>query len=164
MIMRVRSPARRARPARGVEMMVVSPGGPSCRPHACSSARCCGGSWAPGRPSGWRRARPPWCTSAPPTAPTGSARTFTAYDHHYALVVVRGLTPDSATTYEVLVDDERVWPLPGDEFPPSVIRTRVADDRDQPVRLVFGSCREATPQRHRPASSRRTRSTPTRGG
>ncbi|MGA3488335.1 alkaline phosphatase D family protein [Micromonosporaceae bacterium DT55] len=76
----------------------------------------------------------------------GSARTFTAFDHHYAIVVVRGLTAGSATTYEVFLDEERVWPLPGDEFPPSVIRTRLADDRDQPVRLVFGSCREATPQ------------------
>ncbi|BCJ57964.1 alkaline phosphatase D family protein [Micromonospora endophytica] len=75
---------------------------------------------------------------------TGTAATFTAYDHHYALVVVEGLTPDSATTYEVLVDDEVVWPLPDGRFPPSVIRTRAADDRDQPVRLLFGSCRETT--------------------
>ncbi|MEU4675994.1 alkaline phosphatase D family protein [Micromonospora sp. NPDC023737] len=74
----------------------------------------------------------------------GSAHTFTAYDHHYALVVVEGLDPDSATTYEVLVDDEVVWPEPGSGFPPSVIRTRAADDRDQPVRLLFGSCRETT--------------------
>ncbi|MEV4808232.1 alkaline phosphatase D family protein [Micromonospora avicenniae] len=74
----------------------------------------------------------------------GSAHTFTAYDHHYALVVVEGLDPDSATTYEVLVDDEVVWPVPGSGFPPSVIRTRAADDRDQPVRLLFGSCRETT--------------------
>jgi phosphodiesterase/alkaline phosphatase D-like protein len=74
----------------------------------------------------------------------GSAPTFTAYDHHYALVVVEGLTPDSASTYEVLIDDEVAWPEPRNPFPPSVIRTRAADDRDQPVRLVFGSCRETT--------------------
>jgi hypothetical protein len=74
----------------------------------------------------------------------GVAATFSAYDHHYALVVVEGLAPDSATTYEVLVDDEVAWPLPRGGFPPSVIRTRAADDRDQPVRLVFGSCRETT--------------------
>jgi len=29
-------------------------------------------------------------------------------------------------------------------LPASVIRTRAADDRDQPVRLIFGSCRETT--------------------
>ncbi|MFG1871852.1 alkaline phosphatase D family protein [Micromonospora arborensis] len=75
---------------------------------------------------------------------TGTAPTFSAYDHHYALVVVEGLTPDSETTYEVLVDDEVVWPVPSTGFPPSVIRTRAADDRDQPVSLIFGSCRETT--------------------
>ncbi|MGK5738860.1 alkaline phosphatase D family protein [Micromonospora sp. URMC 103] len=75
---------------------------------------------------------------------TGTAPTFSAYDHHYALVVVEGLTPDSATTYEVLIDDEVAWPVPRSHFPPSVIRTRAADDRDQPVRLLFGSCRETT--------------------
>ncbi|MEU5561877.1 alkaline phosphatase D family protein [Micromonospora musae] len=75
---------------------------------------------------------------------TGSAHTFTAYDHHYALVVVEGLNPDSATTYEVLIGDEVVWPVPDSGFPASVIRTRAADDLDQPVRLLFGSCRETT--------------------
>ncbi|GLZ57957.1 MULTISPECIES: alkaline phosphatase D family protein [Micromonospora] len=75
---------------------------------------------------------------------TGTAPTFSAYDHHYALVVVEGLTPDSETTYEVLVDDEMVWPVPSSGFPPSVIRTRAADDRDQPVNMIFGSCRETT--------------------
>ncbi|MER6755923.1 alkaline phosphatase D family protein [Micromonospora echinofusca] len=74
----------------------------------------------------------------------GTAPTFSAYEHHYALVVVEGLTPDSATTYEVLIDDEVAWPVPKSDFPPSVIRTRAADDLDQPVRLVFGSCRETT--------------------
>ncbi|PTA46643.1 alkaline phosphatase D family protein [Micromonospora sp. RP3T] len=75
---------------------------------------------------------------------TGSAPTFSAYDHHYAIVVVTGLTPDSTTEYQVLIDDEAAWPLPDSTFPPSVIRTRAADDADQPVRLVFGSCRETT--------------------
>ncbi|SCL30105.1 PhoD-like phosphatase [Micromonospora nigra] len=75
---------------------------------------------------------------------TGSAPTFSAYEHHYALVVVAGLTPGSATSYEVLLDDQVVWPLPDGRFPPSLIRTRTADDLDQPVRLVFGSCRETT--------------------
>ena len=90
-------------------------------------------------------------TSAPAVAAvrtadgaTGTAKTFSAYDHQYAIVVVAGLTPDSATTYEVLIDDEAAWPVPASGFPPSVIRTRAADDRDQPVTLLFGSCREAT--------------------
>ncbi|MEU5525773.1 alkaline phosphatase D family protein [Micromonospora chersina] len=75
---------------------------------------------------------------------TGSAPTFSAYDHHYAIVVVSGLTPDSGTTYEVLIDDEVAWPVPESGFPASVIRTRAEDDRDQPVTLLFGSCRETT--------------------
>ncbi|MGC1215215.1 MAG: alkaline phosphatase D family protein [Micromonospora sp.] len=75
---------------------------------------------------------------------SGTAPTFTAYDHHYAIVVVEGLAPDRATTYEVLVDGEVAWPVPENGFPPSVIRTRAVDDRDQPVSLLFGSCRETT--------------------
>ncbi|MFG2108136.1 alkaline phosphatase D family protein [Micromonospora chersina] len=75
---------------------------------------------------------------------TGSAPTFSAYDHHYAIVVVPGLTPDSSTTYEVLIDDEVAWPVPESGFPASVIRTRAEDDRDQKVTLLFGSCRETT--------------------
>src|SRR5262249_6669806 len=82
---------------------------------------------------------------------SGSAPTFSAYDHHYALVVVKGLAPDRAATYEVLIDDEMVWPVPEYNFPPSVIRTRATDDRDQPVRLTFGSCRKTT----EPAAVRR---------
>ncbi|TYB38049.1 alkaline phosphatase family protein [Micromonospora sp. AP08] len=75
---------------------------------------------------------------------TGSAPTFSAYDHHYAMVVVSGLAPDSSTTYEVLIDDEVAWPVPESGFPASVIRTRAKDDRDQKVTLLFGSCRETT--------------------
>ena len=75
---------------------------------------------------------------------SGTAPTFSAYDHHYALVVVEGLTPDSAASYQVLIDGEMVWPMPESDFPASVIRTRATDDRDQPVRLIFGSCRETT--------------------
>ncbi|RZU49778.1 PhoD-like phosphatase [Krasilnikovia cinnamomea] len=81
----------------------------------------------------------------------GSAPTFCAYGHHYALVVVEGLAPDSATAYRVLLDDRQVWPEADSPYPPPVISTRAADDRDQPVRMVFGSCREATPD-----STRRT--------
>jgi hypothetical protein len=76
---------------------------------------------------------------------SGSAPTFTAYGHHYALVIVEGLAADSATAYRVLLDDHRVWPPAGSPYPPSVIRTRPADDRDEPVRFTFGSCRDGTP-------------------
>ncbi|MEV4755238.1 alkaline phosphatase D family protein [Micromonospora sp. NPDC049559] len=74
----------------------------------------------------------------------GQAATFAAYDHHYALVVVEGLTPGAASAYRVFVDDELAWPQPETDFPPSVIRTRPLDDADEPVRLIFGSCRETT--------------------
>ena len=43
---------------------------------------------------------------------TGTAPTFSAYDHHYALVVVEGLPRTARPPYEVLVDDELVWPVP----------------------------------------------------
>jgi hypothetical protein len=73
---------------------------------------------------------------------SGAARTFTVHKHHYALVVVTDLPPDSVTPYRVLLDGEQVWPPPDDEYPPPVIRTRPPAG---PVRLVFGSCREASP-------------------
>lgn len=76
----------------------------------------------------------------------GSARTFSAYGHHYALVIVSDLVPDSANEYRVLVDDRPAWPPAGSGQPPSVIRTRPREDGDRPVSLIFGSCREATPQ------------------
>jgi len=61
---------------------------------------------------------------------SGTASTFSAYNHHYALAVVEGLAPDSAASYEVLIDDEIAWPVPNNHFPPSVICTRAADDCD----------------------------------
>ena len=75
----------------------------------------------------------------------GSAPTFTAYGHHYAMVVVEGLRLDTASVYTVLLDDHLVWPLPESPYPPAMIRTRPVEDRDAPVRMIFGSCREATP-------------------
>ncbi|MFH8803425.1 alkaline phosphatase D family protein [Streptomyces sp. NPDC017936] len=73
---------------------------------------------------------------------TGAARTFQVAGHHYALVPVTGLTPGTATSYEVFLDGARVWPLPDSRFPPSVIRTP-AGDAD--VTMAFGSCRWASP-------------------
>jgi hypothetical protein len=69
--------------------------------------------------------------------------TFTVCGRHYAIVAVEGLSPDSATPYEVSLDGEPAWPLRGWDFPPSVIRT-IADDRDR-LRICFGSCRVAVP-------------------
>jgi hypothetical protein len=74
----------------------------------------------------------------------GRADTFTAFGHHYAMVVVENLAPDTDSAYEVLLNDRPVWPPADWPYPPSVIRTRAVDDAAQPVRLIFGSCREAT--------------------
>jgi hypothetical protein len=70
------------------------------------------------------------------------ARTWSVHGHHYALVRIEGLTPDSETPYEVRLDGELHWPLPGGEFGPSVIRTPRADGT---FRLTFGSCRRSAP-------------------
>jgi hypothetical protein len=72
----------------------------------------------------------------------GSARTFQVAGHHYALVPVTGLTPGTSTPYEVVLDGARVWPPRDYPFPPSVIRSGLAED---PVRVAFGSCRWAAP-------------------
>ncbi|MFE6195121.1 alkaline phosphatase D family protein [Streptomyces sp. NPDC057838] len=72
----------------------------------------------------------------------GTARTFQIAGHHYALVPVTGLTAGTTTTYEVLLDDTRVWPLPGSPFPPSAIH---APGPDGALRVAFGSCRWASP-------------------
>ncbi|MER7193578.1 alkaline phosphatase D family protein [Streptomyces flaveolus] len=72
----------------------------------------------------------------------GTARTFQIAGHHYVLVPVTGLTPGTATEYEVLLDGTRVWPPPDSRFPPSVIATPAGDEG---VRVAFGSCRWAAP-------------------
>jgi phosphodiesterase/alkaline phosphatase D-like protein len=71
-----------------------------------------------------------------------SARTFEVAGHHYALVPVTGLEPDTRTPYTVEVDGERVWPPAVHPFPPSVIRTR-GGSSDSRHRIIFGSCRYA---------------------
>src|SRR5690348_7610507 len=76
--------------------------------------------------------------------------TFMVAGHHYALVVVRGLSPRTTTPYEVHLDGDRVWPLPPSDdepasaFPASTVRTP-PEDGDSPVRIAFGSCRYACP-------------------
>lgn len=71
------------------------------------------------------------------------ARTWEAGGHHYALVCVSGLEPGRATAYEVRLDDTVVWPPPDSRYPPSLVRTLSAASR--PLRVLFGSCRFATP-------------------
>ncbi|HKG50629.1 MAG TPA: alkaline phosphatase D family protein [Actinomycetales bacterium] len=68
------------------------------------------------------------------------AETWGVHGHHYALVVVEGLQPDTETPYTVRLDGAVVWPEPGSSYPPSVIRT-LGDERR--LRLAFGSCRRA---------------------
>ena len=74
-------------------------------------------------------------TDAPCTVAVNGCedRTFSVEGHHYALVHVTGLEPDSATPYEVALDGERVWPLAGN--PPSVLRTHARDAHDDLVEL-----------------------------
>lgn len=74
--------------------------------------------------------------------PVASSQTFTVHGHHYALVVLEGLTAGATHPYTVRVDGYQVWPDPDSQFPPSVIRTI---DPEQPLRLAFGSCRTTAP-------------------
>jgi PhoD-like phosphatase len=70
------------------------------------------------------------------------AATWTIAGHHYAIVRVRGLAPDTATPYEVHLDGAQVWPRADSPFPPSVLRTH---DPERPARIVWGSCRVCVP-------------------
>ncbi|MFJ4919457.1 alkaline phosphatase D family protein [Streptomyces sp. NPDC088725] len=76
----------------------------------------------------------------------GTSRTFQVAGHHYALILVTGLTPGTSTAYEVLLDDRRVWPPEDSPFPPSTIRT--PEVPATAVRVSFGSCRWAAPGGH----------------
>jgi hypothetical protein len=69
-------------------------------------------------------------------------RTFCVEQHHYALLCLPDLEPDSTIEYEVSLDGERRWPEPDSPYPPSVIRTPASDDK---LELAFGSCRAAVP-------------------
>jgi hypothetical protein len=80
---------------------------------------------------------------------SGHERTFSVAGHHYAMVVLRGLDLGSSTPYDVLLDGDPVWPGSDSTFPRSRIRTI---DPGRPIRLLFGSCREAPSVRgHDPA-------------
>ncbi|WP_242883358.1 alkaline phosphatase D family protein [Actinomadura litoris] len=69
-----------------------------------------------------------------------AARTFTAHGHHYGLVEIDGLDAGARIPYAVVLDEETVWPEPGDGFPPSQIRTL---DPEGELRISFGSCRRS---------------------
>lgn len=71
-----------------------------------------------------------------------ATRTFTVDGHHYALVIVEGLLPNSITPYDVRLDGHLVWPVEGSGFPASVIRTL---GHDRTLQILFGSCRAAAP-------------------
>jgi PhoD-like phosphatase len=68
--------------------------------------------------------------------------TFTVAGHHYALVRIEELEPDSFYEYEVRLDGKRAWPLSDGKLPPSAIRTLAPG---KPVDICFGSCRVAEP-------------------
>jgi hypothetical protein len=72
-----------------------------------------------------------------------AVRTFAVAGHHYALVVVEGLQPATLVEYQVRLDGEVRWPLPGSRLPPSVIRTEGGDGES--FSILFGSCRAARP-------------------
>ncbi|MDJ0348169.1 alkaline phosphatase D family protein [Cryobacterium sp. PH29-G1] len=86
------------------------------------------------------------------------ARTFAVHGHHYALVSVDGLQPDTTLPYAVLFhagfdagfsaefdaesNGERAWPAAHSTFPACVIATL---GNAHPLRLSFGSCRTSVP-------------------
>jgi hypothetical protein len=82
-----------------------------------------------------------------------STRTFTVAGHHYALVVCRSLQPGTTTAYDVRLDGEQAWPRPDDPYPAPTVRTR-SGHAQEPLRLVFGSCRVTRP--HVPPYTRTT--------
>jgi hypothetical protein len=68
--------------------------------------------------------------------------TFCVRGRHYAIVYVKGLEPGTRYEYNVTLDGQEVWPLPGSAMPPSSIRTPKAGERH---RMIFGSCRVGYP-------------------
>ncbi|WP_104191122.1 hypothetical protein [Cryobacterium sp. Y82] len=52
-----------------------------------------------------------------------AARSFAVHAHHYALVQVDGLQPNSSLPYTVDIDGTRVWPAEDSGYPAAVIAT-----------------------------------------
>jgi hypothetical protein len=71
-----------------------------------------------------------------------SERSFQVEGHHYAIVRIRDLEPSTWHEYELTLDGERAWPLPGSSLPPSAFRTY---PRREPLEIAFGSCRVSAP-------------------
>lgn len=67
-----------------------------------------------------------------------TARTFAVHGHHYALVQVDGLDPQSTLPYAVDVDGVRAWPEADSTFPVPTITTLGGGHA---FRMSFGSCR-----------------------
>ncbi|GAT08997.1 alkaline phosphatase D family protein [Mycolicibacterium novocastrense] len=70
------------------------------------------------------------------------ADTFEVEGHHFAIVCVTDLDPESEHPYEVHLDGEKAWPPKGYEYPQPRIRLM---PRDGSLRLLFGSCRASAP-------------------
>jgi phosphodiesterase/alkaline phosphatase D-like protein len=68
--------------------------------------------------------------------------TFTVEGHHYALVRVEGLKPDTEHAYDVRLDGEVRWPEVDSPLPPPSLRTLGGSG---PLDIAFGSCRVAVP-------------------
>src|SRR6201996_4274836 len=68
--------------------------------------------------------------------------TFTVEGHHYALVRVEGLKPDTVHPYDIRLDGEVRWPEPDSPLPPSSLRTLGGSGA---LDVAFGSCRVAVP-------------------
>lgn len=73
------------------------------------------------------------------------ANTFEVEGHHFAIVCVTDLDPETEHPYEVHLDGSKAWPPRDYEFPQPRIRLI---PRDGSLRLLFGSCRASAP--HRP--------------
>jgi phosphodiesterase/alkaline phosphatase D-like protein len=68
--------------------------------------------------------------------------TFGVAGHHYALVRVEGLKPDTEHPYDVRLDGEVRWPPPESALPTPSLRTLGGEG---PIDIAFGSCRVAVP-------------------
>lgn len=64
-----------------------------------------------------------------------SERTWGVHGHHFALVPLEGLPANAPVSYEVFVDEHRVWPEDGKRASIHTV------DAAGPVTLAFGSCR-----------------------
>ena len=71
-----------------------------------------------------------------------AARTFAVHAHHYALVHVDGLHPNTTLPYTVEFDGRPVWPDSKSSYPAAVIATLGGG---HPLRMSFGSCRTSVP-------------------